>query len=92
MSSFSINTTLHQNEWLWELIKSDIDEDFYRFDLMLDAKIDITLKNVPANCDYDLDLSVHNNSRYTGKDSITLIKQSRYASDSSEMGDNYYEL
>lgn len=84
--TFSIYATLHRNEWLWGLIKRDVDEDYFRFDLMGNAKIDISLKNIPENCDYDLDLYVHNNSKYAGKDkdSVSLIKQSRYASNSSE--------
>ncbi len=84
--SFSIYATLHRNEWLWGLIKRDVDEDYFRFDLMGNAKIDISLKNIPENCDYDLDLYFHKNSKYAGKDkdSINLIKNSIYANNSSE--------
>ena len=82
--AFSIYATLHRNEWLWGLIKRDIDEDYYRFDLMGNAKVEITLSNIPEGKDYDLDLSCHDNRRYSESDSVSLVKQSRKASNTTE--------
>ena len=82
--SFSINATLHRNEWLWGLIKREVDEDYFRFDVMGNATIDVTLDNIPQNCDYDIGLYSHDNIAYSGKESISLLSQSRNGSNLSE--------
>lgn len=40
--------------WLWE--KTYIDKDFYSFDMVSTGTLEVTLSNIPTNCDYDLRL------------------------------------
>ncbi len=38
--------------WLWE--KKYVDKDFYAFDVTVTGTLEVGLKNIPADCDYDL--------------------------------------
>ncbi len=81
--SFSVDATLHRDEALWGLIKKDIDEDYYRFDVLGNANLCVNL-NVPTNLDYDLELYQFANVRYAKKDDIVLLKRSAWLYDNNE--------
>ncbi len=76
--------TIHRNEWLFGTIKGELDVDYYRFDLYGKAKVTIDLTNVPSNCDYDLELYEHSNTRYAESDQVSLVGRSARANNSDE--------
>jgi hypothetical protein len=82
--STSLNATLHRNEWLWGLIKREVDVDYYEFHVFGKADLNIELTNIPSGCDYDLELLEHNNNRYADEDDATSIASSRSASNYQE--------
>lgn len=82
--SIRINATLHRNEWLWGLIKRDIDEDYYRFDILGNANVSIDLTNIPYDVDYDLELYKYENIRYADKNDISFLKRSTYVKNYDE--------
>lgn len=79
-----LDATLHRNELLWGLIKREVDVDYYQFRVYGKADLNIELTNIPSECDYDLELFEHNNSRYAEEDSVTSIASSRNASNYQE--------
>lgn len=82
--SRTINATIHRNEWLWGLIKREVDEDYYVFNTYGKASITLKLTNVPQNCDYDMEFYKHDNIKYAEEDSISLIQRSTYAGNHDE--------
>lgn len=76
--------TLHKNEWLWGLIKREVDEDYYRFVVYGKAIVSINLENIPSGCDYDLELYEHDNTRYAEEEQVTLVNRSNAAGSSNE--------
>lgn len=85
-SSYSkfIYATLHRNERLWGLIKREIDEDYYRFDVYGKANVSIKLYNIPNDCDYDIELYEHDNVKYCEEGDATKKDRSFNAGQSEE--------
>lgn len=82
--SVTIYGTLHRNEWLWGLIKREVDEDYYQFEIYGKSQTIIELSNIPDGCDYDLELYKHDNKRYAGDEQVTLVDHSTFGSNINE--------
>lgn len=74
----SINATLHRDPWYY-LFWRDIDEDYYRIDVLGDAKLEVKLTNVPYGCDYDIELYKHFNGISSSFDDVTLFDTTSYS-------------
>lgn len=70
-----IFATLHRDPWYY-LFWRDIDEDYFYFDVLGDATINIDLTNIPYDCDYDIEFYRHNNIIEASNNSVTKIKGS----------------
>lgn len=82
--STSLEATLHRNEWLWGLIKREVDVDYYEFRVFGKADLNVELTNIPSGCDYDLELLEHDNSKYAGEEDVISVASSRKASNRPE--------
>ena len=80
----TIYATIHRNELLWGLIKKEVDEDYYRFNVYGKSKTTINLSNIPVGCDYDLELYEHVNRRYAELDQVSLVARSAFVSNNDE--------
>lgn len=74
----SIEATLHRDPWYY-LFWRNIDEDYYRIDILGDATLHIELTNIPYGCDYDLELYKHSNSKDSSFDDVTLVDNFSYS-------------
>ncbi|MGM9813695.1 MAG: hypothetical protein ACI32C_02135 [Candidatus Enteromonas sp.] len=82
--SVSLDATLHRNEWLWGLIKREVDVDYYEFQVYGKADVTIELSNIPSGCDYDMGLFEHSNDRYTTSEDVNLIDIGQKGSNQQE--------
>lgn len=80
----TIRATLHRNEWLGGLIKREVDEDYYYFDLYGKADVDIRMTNIPQGCDYDLELYAYRNSKYVTENDIITETMSKFINNQDE--------
>ncbi len=74
----NIYATLHRDPWYY-LFWRDIDEDYYRIDVLGNAKLEIKLTNIPYGCDYDLELYTHNNGTSAGFSSVKLFDSNSFS-------------
>lgn len=74
----SIEATLHRDPWYY-LFWRNIDEDYYRIDILGDATLHVDLTNIPYGCDYDLELYKHSNSKDSSFDNVTLVDNFSYS-------------
>ena len=80
----TIKATLHKDPWYY-LFWRDIDEDYYRIDVLGNAKLDIELTNIPYGCDYDLELYMHSNSVDSSFENIVFLNSSSKTGNSDEL-------
>lgn len=67
--SGSIYASIHKEPWYY-LFWRDIDEDYFYFNAYGNARLTITLTNVPANFDYDIELYMHPNETNSSFDDL----------------------
>lgn len=74
--NYYVYGTIHQESWMFGLIEKDIDEDYYRFDVMGEASVTISLTNIPVGSDYDMKIYMFDNIKYSEDTNISQIASS----------------